>query len=73
MKFNKTNAKKYGRLGGIASGIARKGKKEREKEYKIFETLKAEKYTGLYKINGFVHEFVDGEETKVILNYEELN
>lgn len=64
MKFTKSNAKKFGRLGGLASAYKRR--EERTKE--IYEKLKNENFTGFYKINGFIVEFKDGKDIKLVLN-----
>lgn len=68
MKFNKGNAKHFGRLGGLSSASKRRERAKEQKTKELYAKLKNEKFTGFYKINGFIVEFKDGEDVKIILN-----
>lgn len=68
MKFDKSNARRWGRLGGLASGAKRREKSKKAKIEKIYEQLKQEHYTGYYRLDGFLHEFADGKKISVYID-----
>lgn len=68
MRFNKSNARGYGRAGGLASAAKRRAAEFDKWRDELFARAKAEKISGLIEFapNCF-YEFENGENIAIIL------